>query len=401
MKIFPAIIDELRKSELPVIIFGANVTAKAVFHACEEYGVKVTGFCDNNMEKPHKSFCGLEVIHTSELKRRFLDALFIIAAIDINDIADQLRAMGYEKFYAGGIFLKDFDYHKYSYDKEKDFVDYVISAFLLSHEHYLNPGRIYLRSVDIVITERCSLKCRDCSNLMQYYKHPENYPLEELMREIGIFLSAVDEINEFRVIGGEPFMNKDWLPLVERLIGRPKVRKVVIFTNGTIVPADAQLESLRSNKILFMVTDYGVLSRNIVALTGKLDELGIACHCFKADGWTDCSNLNPHNRSPAELQEVFNNCCVKNAFTLMKGKLYRCPFSANADRLRAVPEFSKDMVDMTDPALSPDELKQRIRDLVTQKKYIAVCDFCNGRRLDDPKIPPAIQTDNPLDYILN
>ena len=30
-----------------------------------------------------------------------------------------------------------------------------------------------LKAMDIVVTERCSMKCRDCSNLMQYYVKPQ------------------------------------------------------------------------------------------------------------------------------------------------------------------------------------------------------------------------------------
>ena len=32
--------------------------------------------------------------------------------------------------------------------------------------------------MDVVITERCSLKCKDCANLMQYYEKPQNSDLE-------------------------------------------------------------------------------------------------------------------------------------------------------------------------------------------------------------------------------
>ena len=35
---------------------------------------------------------------------------------------------------------------------------------------YFDQSKTYLRSLDIVITTKCSMKCESCANLMQYYK---------------------------------------------------------------------------------------------------------------------------------------------------------------------------------------------------------------------------------------
>ena len=39
------------------------------------------------------------------------------------------------------------------------------------------------------------------------------------------------------------------------------VRKIVIFTNVTIVPNAKQIEVLKNIKVLFVITDYGCLSK--------------------------------------------------------------------------------------------------------------------------------------------
>ena len=38
--------------------------------------------------------------------------------------------------------------------------------------------------LDIVLTECCTLRCRDCSNLMQYYEKPENLDPEEVISSL-------------------------------------------------------------------------------------------------------------------------------------------------------------------------------------------------------------------------
>ena len=53
--------------------------------------------------------------------------------------------------------------------------------------------------MDVVITERCSLKCKDCANLMQYYEKPQNSDLEILFKSLDRMMECVDQIYEFRV----------------------------------------------------------------------------------------------------------------------------------------------------------------------------------------------------------
>ena len=57
---------------------------------------------------------------------------------------------------------------------------------------------LFIRSVDLILTEKCSLKCKDCANLMQYYEKPINIESEELIGDLHDICSIADEINEIR-----------------------------------------------------------------------------------------------------------------------------------------------------------------------------------------------------------
>ena len=86
---------------------------------------------------------------------------------------------------------------------------------------YLNDeNKIYMRSIDLMITTRCSLKCESCSNLMQYYVSPKNTDYENILESLNILSKNVDEVAEFRIIGGEPLMNKAWSDIVEGISDR-------------------------------------------------------------------------------------------------------------------------------------------------------------------------------------
>jgi len=288
--------------------------------------------------------------------------------------------------------------HKYQFSAPDNFVKYAVDTCILCHNNYLNPNKLFLRSVDVIITERCSLKCRNCSNLMQYYSKPTDCNGEGLKKSLDSFLNIVDEVNEFRVIGGEPFMNKDFDLTIKRLIDEPKVKKIVIYTNGTIVPKEDKIDCLKNDKTLLFITDYGALSRNLEALTQKLLNNDISFYVQKAKGWTDCSKISKHYRDIEQQKKIFRNCCAKNTFTLSGGKLYRCPFSANADRLKAVPDFEEDYISILDKSMDVMEIKNKIREFLLEKKFLKVCDYCNGRSFGDLEIEPAIQIKKPLKY---
>ena len=47
-------------------------------------------------------------------------------------------------------------------------------------DDYITGNKLIVKSIDVQITEKCSLKCKDCCNLMQYYERPQDSNLEIL-----------------------------------------------------------------------------------------------------------------------------------------------------------------------------------------------------------------------------
>ncbi|MDO8488634.1 MAG: 4Fe-4S cluster-binding domain-containing protein [Candidatus Omnitrophota bacterium] len=394
-------IEYIKTGRAPVIIFGAGVVGEALYYACSGAGIKITCFCDNNINKTKSNLCNLQVLHIQDLKSKYKEAVFLISAADIKDVISQLADLGYSKWYPGSLLLREFDVYQYQFSAPQDFVEYAVSTCIFCQDNYLSQDKLFLRSVDLIITERCSLKCKDCSNLMQYYQKPVDCDIKELLFSIESFCGIIDEVNEFRVIGGEPLMNKDFYLIMKRLIDEPKVRKIVVYTNGTIVPSQEQIEFFKNGKVFFIITDYGKLSKKLDGLIKALDQNKIACYLQKAKGWTNCAKIMEHLRGIEGQKEVFKNCCAKNTFTLTDGKLFRCPFSANSYRLRAVPDYEDDYVNilhLTGKGEDWRAAKNKIREFLTEKKFLQVCDFCNGRPFTAPAITPAIQAAKPLEY---
>ena len=64
------------------------------------------------------------------------------------------------------------------------------------------------------------------------------------MESLEILSKHVDDISEYRIIGGEPLMNKNWSKIVDVIIEKNPKRKIYVYTNGTIAPKEEQLKNL-------------------------------------------------------------------------------------------------------------------------------------------------------------
>ena len=418
------LIKKLSSVKEPIVIYGAGVSGQVLLLACTKAGVKIASFCDNNIKKKGNTLNSLEIIHTDDIKNRHPEAIFLISSSDINDINDHLVDYGYLKtnLHPGGLILKGFDFsdfktHYEPYndeDKDKGFVEFAISSTIECHDGYLDTKKVFMRSVDIVVTEKCTMKCVDCTNLMQFFEKPKSYEIEEMEKAIELLCLYSDQIFEFRVIGGEPFVNKKVHNVIEKLISERKVKRIVIYTNGNVIPRANQIECLRHEKVLMNITDYSrsgekfedqytkKLSR-FVRTTDKLEQLcidnKIDYRRHPPENWTDCGRIENFNRTLEENQRVFDECCCKNLITLSKNELHRCPFSAQITRLGVCDE-KEDYIDLTEHS---DLIRNRkkLKSLLDDKSSLKACNFCPGRALHDSQIIPAKQIKTPLSYTRN
>ena len=115
-----------------------------------------------------------------------------------------------------------------------------------------------------------------------------------------------------------------------------------------------------------------------------------------AGTWTDNGEIKFYKRNKPEQQRVFDNCCVKNTTTLLDGKIYRCPYAANATKLKAIPDKKEDRINMKEHSLS--SLKKDLKNFLDSEKPLLACNYCPGRDYNTKGIPAAIQTSKPIEY---
>ncbi|MBO6193701.1 MAG: radical SAM protein [Clostridiales bacterium] len=240
--------------------------------------------------------------------------------------------------------------------------------------------------LDLVVTECCSLKCRDCSNLMQYYHHPENLSTDEVVKDLKTVLDCI-HVGELKILGGEPFVNqKTVISVYELLSGeyKDRVDSINIITNGTIVPGDDCINAMKNNtKTVVTFSNYGELSKKQGELIAICKSKGIRYVLTENSyNWRDFGKPIKYDENEEFLKVQYKHCYNrKSCNTLYRGAIYVCPRQAHGIRLGLLPDIKDERVDLYDPLYADkDGLRRAIKKLVNRKQPISSCSYCiNGK----------------------
>jgi len=356
---------------------------------------KIINFIDTDKKKTGRIHNNICVLSIDQAKKKISNKdLIVLTVVDIQDVVPVLKR-DFENidWVPLGIYLNDINFQDTNNLTEEtiNFIKYSAEAVQKCQTAFIEEDHLFLRSVDIVVSERCSLKCKDCSNLMQFYLKPKNFSFNQIKNEFEKLTSKISHIFEVRLIGGEPFMNKEVYDIIDYFLDHKKITKLVIYTNGTIPLKEERLNKYSKSKLVFTITDYGKLSKNTDKVHDTLIAKNITTRRHLPENWTDSGRIEDFRRSKSEMEELFDVCCGKNLLTSMNGKIYRCPFVANAESLKAIPLDKKNSVNV-------DATPEEIFNYTKKINYIPACNYCNGRSFDAEEIIPAIQTKKPIKY---
>jgi organic radical activating enzyme len=365
--------------------------AKRLIPAYISMGLKVTRILDRDPELHGTMYNGIPVIAPGEFDGKepiviCLDQVFM-------PVLRKLQNRGFKKI---------LPYYFYIFDKEITLDTSTIEdaeAFYYDKWRFSRPAEDVLDSVDIPVTMKCSLRCKDCANLMQYFDKPAHAGFDLMQRSIEKLFNVVEHIFEVRVLGGEPFMFPDLYRYIEAIKQySSKYTICSVLTNGTIIPSQKNLDALKDSKITLQISEYNNPRQRIPELLKLCEENEIITKIKKNFRWQNCAVIHEHRRTMVENTELLRNCCVRGTVSIVDGKLFFCPIAGNMYTLGAAPKEYHEFVPLADESIPNDELLGRINSL-TRKTYLRVCDFCGGRPPYGNDIPAAVQTDKTLEYI--
>lgn len=383
----------------PIIVWGTGVIGEILAHGLTKRNVMISAFADSFRRE---DFCGRKIVtpeNLAEWYRRENIIILIGVTAKRKEIVDILKDLKIDKYYDAWNLIESVVEENAELQKV-DFGTWQIRESYLKYKWEVHsPEKLWIRSIDFMITERCSLKCKDCSNLMQYYRHPVNYDLEAVKPNFNKLLNKVDRVGELRIIGGEPLMHPEFYKVVQWYADCEKIGRIGIWSNGTIFPYKEIVEQLNVKKLWMRFSDYGELSYHLSDWIKFCEEKCINYEVNKMDEWHDLGELKKRNYSEETLRNVFQCCECNNLPTFLNSKLYICPYSANADNLHGMQredakldsiDFSKENVDITTAEL---------KNFLENRKYLMACDYCSGRNYINGGVEPYIQVKEPLDYV--
>lgn len=269
------------------------------------------------------------------------------------------------------------------------------TSFHMNIEDYLTGDEeLVVGSIDVCMTTRCDLKCKGCGSLMPMYSHPKDVEIDLILHSLDRFFSVVDRVFRVNVIGGEPFLYPNMDKVIDYLNKRDEVVKVVVPTNGTVVPEKPTLyEALRNPKNHVRISHYEAFNKKTGKLLARLHEEKIN-HSVKIFGkdtylWYDFGDYEFRNRNDEELVAQFHECEVE-WMSLYRGKLYPCPRAAHSIDLGLQPAEGN-YIEIADDNVSLEELKENLERFVYETSFYPACNRCDRGTGKCPVIPVAEQ----------
>lgn len=381
--------DTYDKNEC-VIIYGASVYGELAFIALKSLGITPDYFCDRAAKSD--MYFGVSVIHPDALAAH-LHANIIIASADyFAEIRDDLLRRGCDNLYDMSALIElDLptaelsERAKYKYDYRKQYVDLVAAANASALPSFSR--------LQYVVTERCSLRCRDCSHLMQYYHHPENVDLARYRPAFDRLLRHVHMISDLRILGGEPLMNPEMQQVIEWYHDEPRIRTISVYTNGTIVPNEKTLVALAYPNVRVHISQYPVNATRIEKVKAALEAHDVHYYIEPFTNWQTPGNLVQRHDSAERNIEKFQRCFDSNGYSFYKNRLYRCPRAVHGVQVGAMPDVPSEYVALGDASLPEATIDTQLRALMARTSLLA-CDYCDGLDNHRQSTPPAVQSDH-------
>lgn len=380
-------------ADKPIIVYGASVYGELAYIALEQMGIFPDYYCDKSRDR--KEYFGIEVISPERLVG-FKDANIMIASADFfYEIKKMLEDMGcINLFDMAEMLLIELPMDRLS-NRAKE--------MYANRQHYMDivqnqsDDQLVFNRIQYVVSERCSLKCKDCSHLIQYYKHPQDINLDRYKEAFDLMLEQTDYIAELRILGGEPFMNTEMHKLIGWYHNCDKIGCISIYTNGTIIPKEPILQTLQKEKVKLHISDYKVNADKIEKLIKVLNSYRIQYFVRTYDAWQDAGGVEFRDYTKEQRRAMFSVCFERSGYTFLKGKLFRCPREAHAMNLKVMPEVKEDYVDLLYWHGTKSELRQQMKKL-QEREWLEGCNYCNGPDNHVQSIPAGQQITQPVEY---
>jgi organic radical activating enzyme len=270
---------------------------------------------------------------------------------------------------------------KYKYFLEEKNIKWTWYKNISSVWPYKHKNKVHIYQTDVLVTEKCTLNCSHCNMFMPHFEAPIHRELDTIISDIDSFFNIVDYVSVFHLVGGEPFLYPNIENIIKHILENyiDRIDKLIITTNGTILPKQSIIDLLKNNDIILSVSDYTDKLENIKKKVVKVLDVyknnNINHYVRNEIEWYDFGDLRVKKNLPTDdLIKHFDSCTAPFR-GLNDGKFYYCHLNTSAVRTNIFPLNDNDYVSL-DNVSSEDLIKFDLG--YTDLGYITFCDNCNG-----------------------
>lgn len=366
-----------------VVVFGAGVIGARICGILKSFNM-FAGYIDNNIEKQNLGFKNEKVYSVDEIINK---NCFIVLAGTDEHMPEMMKQL-----FRYGLQINN-DFILYNEFETSWFQTLLLYKF----------DRLYTNLAQICVTERCTLKCKKCAHACHLVPMSQkDMMLESVKKSADCFFEVFDVVNEFVLIGGEPFLYKNLGILIDYICKkyREKINLFTITTNGTLVPNEEVLKSCKKNSVVIRVSDYSKtiprLLHNYKKLYKTLDEYGIDYLTWETDdknSWVDYGFDVLENKSIEDTMATYRKCKTL-CREVKEDRYYYCVMAHTVAENMGLDFGKDDYLDLNQNLTKEEILLFELG--YNEKGYLDMCSICRGKDAEKYTIPAAEQVSNTI-----
>lgn len=365
---YSKIVDKYTSKNL--YIYGAGMVGQRIAKSVSRFSdMSVKGFIDKDESKV--TCDGLPVFHWDAIS----DILSQKANMIVIGLSDQMGD-NVRKTIVGKMNMEN--------DRCISYQQFVMHEFpiLLFYKY----NKVFLDTISMIVTEKCTLRCKNCAIMLPYLKVTEDASLVQLKEEADQLFEWADFIGNFTITGGEPLLRRDLCELIA-YIGtryRDRIGSFKIITNGMIKPSDSLLFVMKKYDVAVEVSDYTIavpkIKQRVLNHVSLYQKSGINTYFLNSGKWVDFGFENVENSYSDNQAIQFFGYCHTRCRGYVSGKLLYCINAYFAAKALDKEDDGNNVFDIKHLPMN-DENRAKLIEFdqgYSKQGYLNMCQHCNG-----------------------
>lgn len=186
--------------------------------------------------------------------------------------------------------------------------------------------KLNINNLILWVGTKCTLKCKNCCNLIPYSEQ-KSFDYLNILNDLKKIYNVAN-INLLQIQGGEPFTH----PYIDKIIneiGKLDINEIQIATNATLLLNDNTIKTLQNNpQIQIRISDYECVKKQRLNFIKQLEENNIKYSLYDFENndktWFNSGGVNEKRANDDEVINIYKKCLNKHCHLLYDGNLAVC-----------------------------------------------------------------------------